>query len=71
MQEGLPVARKLAFRGMILAVRPGRLFFITDSVSSCHYLVDTGLAFSIMLWESPEAPAGPVLTAADGRLIHC
>jgi hypothetical protein len=71
MQEGLPVAGKLGCRGVILAVRPSRLFFITDSVSNCHYLVDTGLAFSIMLWESPEAPAGPVLTAADGHRIHC
>jgi hypothetical protein len=45
---GLLVARKLGCRGVISAVRPGRPFYITDSVTSLRYLVDTGSAFSIM-----------------------
>jgi hypothetical protein len=65
------VAGKLGCRGVVLAVRPGRLFYITDSVSSRRYLVDTGSAFSIMPWESTDIPSGPPLTAADGRLIPC
>ncbi len=56
---------------MISAVRPGRLFYITDSVSSRRYLVYTGSAFSIMLWESPETPVRPTLTLANGRSIPC
>ncbi len=65
------MARKLGGRGVISAVRPGRLFYITDSVSSRLYLVDTGSAFSIMPWESSDPPSGPSLTAADGRQIPC
>jgi hypothetical protein len=65
------VAGKLGCRGVISAVRPGRLFYITDSVSNRRYLVDTGLAFSIMPWESTDTPSGPSLTAADGRHIPC
>jgi hypothetical protein len=65
------MAGKLGCRGVVSAVRPGRLFYITDSVSSRRYLVDTGSAFSIMPWESTDTPSGPSLTAADGRLIPC
>jgi hypothetical protein len=60
------VAGKLGGRGVISAVRPGRLFYITDSMSSRCYLVDTGSAFSIMPWESSDSPSGPSLTAVDG-----
>jgi hypothetical protein len=65
------VAGKLEGQGLISAVRPGCLFYITDSVSSRRYLVDTGSGFSIMPGESSEAPVGPTLTAADGRHIPC
>ncbi len=65
------MARKLGCRGVISAVRPGRLFYVTDSVSGRHYLVDTGSASSIMPWESTAFPSGPTLTAADGRHIPC
>jgi hypothetical protein len=65
------MARKLGCRDVVSAVRPGRLFYITDSVSHRRYLVDTGSAFSIMPWKSATAPAGPSLTAADGRRIPC
>jgi hypothetical protein len=65
------VAGKLGGRGVISVVRPGRLFYITDSVSSRRYLVNTGSAFYIMPWESADSPSGPALTAADGRQIPC
>ncbi len=65
------MARKLRCRGVILAVRPGRLFYVTNSVSGRRYLVDTGSAFSIMPWESTAVPSGPTLTAANGRHIPC
>ncbi len=65
------MAGKLGCRDVVSAVRPGRLFYITDSVTSQHYLVDTGSAFSIMPWESSDTPVGPTLTAADGRCIPC
>jgi hypothetical protein len=67
----VPVAGKLGCRDVVSAVRPGRLFYITDSVSSRRYLVDTGSAFSIMPWESSDTPCGPNLTAADSRRIPC
>jgi hypothetical protein len=65
------VARKLGRRDVVSAVRPGHLFYITDSVTSRRYLMDTGFAFSIMPWESSDTPVGPTLTAADARSIPC
>jgi hypothetical protein len=65
------MAGKLGCRDVVSAVRPGCLFYITDSVSHRRYLVDTGSAFSIMPWKSATAPAGPSLTAADGRRMPC
>jgi hypothetical protein len=62
---------KLGCQDVVSAVRPGRLFYIIDSVSNHRYLVDTGSAFSIMPWKSSDTPAGPSLTAADGRRIPC
>jgi hypothetical protein len=65
------LAGKLGSRGVISAVRPGRLFYVTDSVSNRRYLVDTGSAFSSMPWDSSDPPSGPSLSAADGRRIPC
>ncbi len=65
------MAGKLGCRGVVSAVHPGRLFYITDSVSSQRFLMDTGSSFSIMPWESSDTPSGPNLTAADGRRIPC
>jgi hypothetical protein len=62
---------KLGRRGVVPAVRPGRLFFISDSTSQRRYLVDTGSAFSIMPWQSSTPPSGPSLSGADGRRIPC
>jgi hypothetical protein len=65
------LAGKLGRRGVVSAVRPGRLFFITDSSSNRRYLVDTGSAFSLMPWRSSSPPSGPGLSGADGRRIPC
>ncbi len=62
---------KLGRRGVVSAIRPGRLFFVTDSSSHRRFLVDTGSAFSIMPWRSSSPPSGPCLTGADGRCIPC
>jgi hypothetical protein len=56
---------------VVAAVRPGRLFFVSDSTSQRRYLVDTGSAFSIMPWQSSAPPSGPCLSGADGRRIPC
>ncbi len=65
------LAGKLGRQGVVAAVRPGRLFFISDSTSKRRYLVDTGSAFSIMPWQSSDPPSGPSLSGADGRRIPC
>jgi hypothetical protein len=66
------VAGKLGGQGIISAVRPSRLFYVTDSASSRRFLVDTGSAFSIMPWQSKSTPSGPSLAGgADGRQIPC
>jgi hypothetical protein len=65
------LAGKLGHRGIVAAVCPGRLFFVTDSSSQLRYLVDTGSAFSIMPWHSSAPPSGPSLAGADGRRIPC
>jgi hypothetical protein len=65
------LAGKLGHRGIVSAIHPGHLFFVTDSSSHCRYLVDTGSAFSIMPWWFSSPPAGPGLSGADGRRIPC
>jgi hypothetical protein len=65
------LAGKLGRRGVVAVIRPGRLFFVSDSTSHRRYLVDTGSAFSIMPWQSSAPPSGPTLTGADGRRIPC
>ncbi len=67
----MQLAGKLGRRGVVSAIRPGRLFFVTDSSSHRRFLVDTGSAFSIMPWRSSSPPTGPGLAGADGRRIPC
>jgi hypothetical protein len=63
---------KLVSRGGVLSVvRPGKLFYITDSVSQKNFLVDTGSTFSILPFRSSSPQSGPRLTAANGRRIAC
>ncbi len=71
LRGGVQLAGKLGRRGVVSAIRPGRLFFVTDSSSHRRFLVDTGSAFSIMPWRSSSPPSGPGLTGADGRRIPC
>jgi hypothetical protein len=56
LRGGVQLARKLGCRGIVSAIRPGRLFFVTDSSSHRRYLVDTGSAFFIMPWRSSSPP---------------
>ncbi len=65
------MAGKLGGRGVISAVCPSRLFYVTDSASSRCFLVDTGSAFSLMPWQSESPPTGPSLAGTDGRHIPC
>ncbi len=67
----MQLAGKLGRRGVVLAIRPGRLFFVMDSLSNRRYLVETGSAFSIMPWRSSTPPTVPGLSGADGRRIPC
>jgi hypothetical protein len=63
---------KLVSRGGVISiVRPSKLFYITDSVSQRHFLVDTGSTFSILPFRSSSPQSGPWLTAANGRRIAC
>ncbi len=70
-EEWMQLAGKLGRRGVVSAIRPGRLFFVRDSSSHRRFLVDTGSAFSIMPWLSSSPPTGPRLAGADGRRIPC
>jgi hypothetical protein len=65
------VAGKLGRQGVVLVVHLSHLFYITDSSSNSHFLVDTGSAFSIMPWSLESAQSGPSLAVADGRCIPC
>jgi hypothetical protein len=69
---------KLSCRGTVAAVspgasevKPGRLFFIFDSVSNKKLLVDTGSSFSLFPFRSAAKPCGPRLKAANGQRIRC
>jgi hypothetical protein len=62
---------KLGGRGDAAASHPGTLFFITDAVSSRHFLVDAGSSFSLLPYTSCQCQRGLVLRAADGRRITC
>jgi hypothetical protein len=53
LRVGVLLAGKLGCRGVVAAVRPGHLFFVTDSLSYPRFLVDTGSAFSIVPWQIP------------------
>ena len=50
---------KLRGWGHINAVAPGRLIYLEDQLSQRHFLVDTGAAYSILLFQSVARPSGP------------
>ena len=49
--------------------KPGRLALLKDRSECRSYLVDTGLAYSILPFCSTAQPSGPVLTATSGASI--
>jgi hypothetical protein len=53
------------------SAKPGRLFFILDSVSKKKLLVDTGSSYSLFLFRSNCKQSGPRLKAANGQRIRC
>ncbi len=62
---------KLAHRGLVNAVSPGQLVHIVDQLTSRHFLVDTGAAFSVFPHFSASPACGPALTGAAGQSIPC
>ena len=50
---------KLGVRGLVNAVSPSQLVYVTDQLSKRHFLVDTGAAFSILPHRSSVQPSGP------------
>jgi hypothetical protein len=57
--------------GVLFFICPGKLFYITDSISKKDFLVDTGSTFSILPHRSTSPQSGPRLTAANGCRISC
>ena len=55
MQLRVPLwlAGKLGVRGLVNAVAPCQLVYITDQLSQRRFLVDTGAAYSILPQSSP------------------
>jgi hypothetical protein len=53
------------------SIKPGRLFFLKDTVSGLQFLIDTGSSYSILPHRAKARPFGPILWAADGRRIRC
>jgi hypothetical protein len=75
LRVGVLLARKLGRRGVVAAVRPSRLFFVTDSLSHPRFLVDTGSAFSICRGSQQIAWLAPVslgqMAAAFPAVVSC
>jgi hypothetical protein len=56
----LQLGGKLTDRGgMLSVVRPGTLFYVTDSGTNKRFLVDSGSTFSILPFSSPLPQSGP------------
>ncbi len=62
---------KLAGRGRLAAITPGRLVHVLDELSNRRFLCDTGASYSVFPFRSPEPPSGPSLTGPDGQRILC
>ena len=67
----LRLAGKLGVRGLVNAVAPGQLVYVTDQLSNRRFLVDTGAAFSILPHRSSTQPSGPALIGPNGLPIAC
>ena len=53
------LAGKLGVRGLVNAIAPGQLVYITDQLSQRRFLVDTGAAYSILPHHSPTDRPSP------------
>jgi transposase InsO family protein len=62
---------KLASRGRLAAIAPGRLVHVLDELSNRRFLCDTGASYSVFPFRSPEPPSGPSLTGPNGQRILC
>ncbi len=65
------LAGKLCVQGLVNAVAPGQLLYITDQLSQRRFLVDTGTAYSILPHHSSGQPTGPPLAGSDGHPLAC
>jgi hypothetical protein len=65
------VAGKLAYRGFLNAVTPGRLVHVLDQISNRRFLVDTGASYSIFPHRSSAPSSGPRLSGPSGSHIPC
>ena len=57
--------------GLVNAVAPGQLVYVTDQLSNRRFLVDTRAAYSILPHQSSALPSGPPLAGPNGRPIAC
>ena len=67
----LRLTGKLGVRGLVNAVAPGQLVYVTDQLSNRLFLVDTRAAFSILPHHSSVQPSGPSLIGPNGLPIAC
>ena len=67
----LRLAGKLGLWGLVNAVAPGQLVYVTDQLSNRRFLVDTGAAYSILPHQSSTLPSGPPVAGPNGRPIAC
>ncbi len=65
------LAGKLAYRGFLNAVTPGRLVHVLGQTSNRRFLVDTGASYSIFPHRSATPPSGPRLSGPTGSHIPC
>jgi hypothetical protein len=47
------------------------MIFLQDDESKQQFLVDAGVAVSILPHRSPSTPSGPSISNADGKNIPC
>ncbi len=62
---------KLASRGRLAAIAPGRLVHVFDEISKRRFVCDTGASYSVFPFRSTEPPSSPSLTGTDGQRIFC
>jgi hypothetical protein len=71
LRAALQLAGKRRCRGQLNAVVPGELLHLTDSLTGCRFLVNTGASFSIFPHLSSDPGSGPALRSPSGEAIPC